>query len=68
MKMMLSYMLFIMHAIIQNIRPRTVIAPLQIGLAVQMYYHFKSRYLVNALHSLGFSSYEMHLFKVVDQS
>ena len=46
----------IMHAIIQNIRPRTVIAPLQIGLAVQMYHHFKSRYLVEALHSLGFCS------------
>ena len=44
----------IMHAIIQNIR--TVIAPLQIGLAVQMYHHFKSRYLVDALHSLGFCS------------
>ena len=45
----------IMHAIIQNIRPRTVIAPLQIGLAVQMY-HLKSRYLVDTLHSIGFCS------------
>ena len=46
----------IMHTIIQNIRPRTVIAPLQVGLAVQMYHHFKSRYLEDALHSLGFCS------------
>ena len=29
----------IMHAIIQNIRPTTVIAPLQIGLAVEMHHH-----------------------------
>eukprot|EP00745_Piridium_sociabile_P030468 TRINITY_DN50548_c0_g2_i2.p1 TRINITY_DN50548_c0_g2~~TRINITY_DN50548_c0_g2_i2.p1 ORF type:complete len:334 (+),score=67.94 TRINITY_DN50548_c0_g2_i2:176-1177(+) len=44
------------QAIIQCTRPNTVIAPLQIGLAVQMHRTFGSRFLVDTLHRLGFCS------------
>ena len=44
------------QAIIQGTRPRTVLAPLQIGLAVQMHHHFRSRFLIDNLFALGFSS------------
>ena len=41
------------QAIIQGTRPRTVLAPLQIGLAVQMHHHFRSRFLIDNLFALG---------------
>lgn len=44
------------QAIIQGTRPRTVLAPLQIGLAVQMHHHFRSRFLIDNLFALGFCS------------
>ncbi|CAG2218591.1 unnamed protein product [Mytilus edulis] len=44
------------HAIIQATRPRSVIAPLQIGLGIQMHHHFGSRFLVDTLYNLGFCS------------
>ena len=44
------------ECIIQAVQPRSVIAPLQIGLAVQMYQHFRSRYLLDTLHRMGLSS------------
>lgn len=44
------------HAIIQSTRPRCLLAPLQIGLGIQMHHHFGSRFLVDTLCSLGFSS------------
>jgi hypothetical protein len=44
------------HAIIQATRPRTVIAPLQISLGVQMHHHFGSRFLLDTLNNLGFAS------------
>ena len=44
------------QAIIQATRPRGLIAPLQIGLGIQMHHHFGSRFLVDTLYSLGFSS------------
>jgi hypothetical protein len=44
------------QCIIQAVRPRTVVAPLQIGLAVQMHHHFRSRFLVDTLAAMGFSS------------
>ena len=44
------------QAIIQATRPRWVIAPQQIGLGIQMHHHFGSRFLVDTLYSLGFSS------------
>ena len=47
------------QAIIQAARPRVILAPLQVGLAVQLYHHFASRFLIDILHRLGFcSSYQ----------
>lgn len=43
------------QAIIQNTRPNTVLAPLQIGLGVQMHKVFGSRFLLDTLSHLGFS-------------
>ena len=42
------------QAIIQAVRPRVLLAPLQIGLAVQLHHHYASRFLVDSLHHLGF--------------
>ena len=44
------------QSIIQAVRPRAVIAPLQIGLSIQMHHHFRSKYLIETLNSLGFCS------------
>ncbi|VDI53290.1 Hypothetical predicted protein [Mytilus galloprovincialis] len=44
------------QTIIQATRPRSLIAPLQIGLAVQMHHHFGSRFLIDSLYNMGFSS------------
>ncbi len=44
------------QAIIQAAIPRKVIAPLQIGLGVQMHHHFGSKVLIETLNSLGFCS------------
>lgn len=46
-------------AIMQCTRPRALIAPLQIGLGVQMHRHFGSKFLIDSLHQNGFcSSYQ----------
>jgi hypothetical protein len=42
------------QAIIQACQPRSIIAPLPLGLAVQMHHHFGSKYLIEVLNSLGF--------------
>ena len=42
------------HSIIQAVRPRTVIAPLQLGLAVQLHHHFRSRFLIDLLSTMGY--------------
>ena len=44
------------QAIIQATRPRVLIAPLQVGLAVQMHHHFGSKFLIDSLNSHGFCS------------
>ena len=44
------------QTIIQGVRPRTVIAPLQIRLAVQMHHHFRSRFLIDSLSAMGYCS------------
>lgn len=44
------------QALMQAVRPRILTAPLQIGLGVQLHHHFGSRFLIDTLHSLGFSS------------
>ena len=42
------------QAIIQASRPRILMAPLQIGLGVQMHHHFQSKFLIESLNSHGF--------------
>lgn len=50
------------QSIMQAIRPRMMIAPLQLGLGVQMHHHFASRFLVDTLHEHGFAcSYCMQM-------
>ena len=44
------------HALIQSTRPRAIISPLHIGIAVQLHYHFRSRFLIDTLYNLGFCS------------
>ena len=49
----------IRQAIIQAARPRVILTPLQVGLAVQLHHNFASRFLIDTLHRLGFcSSYQ----------
>ena len=44
------------QAIIQAFRPRKISSPLQIGLAIQMHHHYRSRHVINTLNRLGFCS------------
>ncbi|XP_028513605.1 uncharacterized protein LOC114574641 [Exaiptasia diaphana] len=44
------------QSIMQEVRPRALMAPLQIGLAVQLHHNYASRFLIDTLHSLGFCS------------
>ena len=44
----------IAQTLIQNVRPRTIMAPMQLALAVMLHRHFGSRYLIDTLHKLGF--------------
>ena len=43
------------QALVQAARPRSIIAPLQLGLGIQMHHQFGSKFLNNTLHVLGFS-------------
>ena len=38
----------------QAARPRVLLAPLQIGLGVQLHHHYSSRFLIDTLHKHGF--------------
>ena len=42
------------QAIMQAARPRILLAPLQLGLGIQMHHHFSSRFLIDSLHHHGF--------------
>ena len=44
------------QSIVQAVRPRTVIAPLRLGLAVQMHHHFRSRFLKDSFSSMDYCS------------
>ena len=44
------------QAIMQAVRPRALMAPLQLGLAIQLHHHFGSRFLIDILYELGFGS------------
>ena len=42
------------QANVQATRPRLVLSPLQLGLGMQPHHHFRSKFLVDTLHSHGF--------------
>ena len=42
------------QAIMQAAQPRVLLAPLQVGLGVQLYHHFALRFLIDSLHRHGF--------------
>ena len=42
------------QAIVQAARPRSLIVPLQIGLAVQIHHLTRSRFILDTLHAMGF--------------
>lgn len=44
------------QAIVQAARPRVVMAPLQVGLAIQLHHQFASKFLIDTLNALGFCS------------
>ena len=44
------------QAIVQATRPRVILAPLQLGLGVQMHHHFACKFLIDSLHAHGFCS------------
>ena len=49
------------QAIMQATRPKVLIAPWQIDLAVQLHSHFASQYIVDCLHVHGFCSSYHHV-------
>ena len=53
------------QAMMQATRPRVLLAPLQLGLGVQLHHHFASRFLIDSLHHHGFccSYQEVHKFE-----
>ena len=53
------------QAITQATRPRVLLAPLQVGLGVQLHHHYASCFLIDTLHKLGFccSYNEVHQFE-----
>ena len=44
------------QAVVQAVRPRAVIAPLQLGVAVQMHHLYRSWFLIDSLSTIGFAS------------
>ena len=53
------------RSIMQATFPRTLIMPLQIGLAVHLHDHFASKYFIDTLYQLGFckSNKEVRLYE-----
>jgi len=49
------------QSIIQAVRPRAVVVPLQIGLSTQLHHLYKSRFLIDTLSVMGFSSSYMEV-------
>ena len=44
------------HIIVQGVRPRALIAPLQICLAIKMHHHFQSQFSIDILSAMGYCS------------
>jgi hypothetical protein len=53
------------QSIVQGVRPKVIIAPMQLALAIQLHQHFGSRFLIDLLYSFGFCSsyFEVHKFE-----
>ena len=53
------------QAVMKAARPRVLLAPLQVGLGVQLHHHYTSRFLIDTLHKHGFccSYNEVHQFE-----
>ena len=53
------------QAIMQATRPRVMLAPLQLGLCVQLHHHIASRFLIDSLHHHGLccSYQDVHQFE-----
>ena len=43
------------QSVMQAIRPRVLLPPLQLGLGIQMHHHFASRFLIDTLYAHGFT-------------
>ena len=43
------------HALMQATRPRVLMVPLQVGLGIQLYHQFGSRFFIDTLHKHGFT-------------
>ena len=44
------------QAVVQAVRPRASIAPLQLGVAVHMHHLYRSQFLIDSLSTMGFAS------------
>lgn len=44
------------QAIMKAVGPRVLLAPLHLGLGIQMHHHFGSKFLIDSLHAHGFCS------------
>ena len=53
------------QSIVQVTRPKSILAPLQIGFGIQCHHHYASKFLLDTLYRLGFSSSykEVQLFE-----
>ena len=49
--------------IMQQVRPKTLIVPFQIGLGIQMHHDFRSRFLIDSLNKHGFCVSYSEIFK-----
>ena len=55
----------ISQSIVKAVRPCTVIVPLQLGLAIQLHHHYRTRFVIDTLHAMDFASsyHEVQWFK-----
>ena len=44
------------QSIVQVVRPRIVVVPLQLGLAIQLHHHYRSRFVIDTPIAMGFAS------------
>ncbi len=54
---------FLGQSLLQAIRPRSILSPLQFGLGVQLHHHLMSRYVIDLLNKLGVVSSYMEVLR-----